>query len=96
MTSSGGRGRDDMAMTSLLHPLPRRGHEVARCSAPPPRSGHDPARHCQAEGMELLQESRAYVAVTGRSRAGPTRFLDDMLVLKRIGEGQGRATFRPW
>lgn len=60
------------------------GHEVARCSAPPPRSGHDPARHCQAEGMELLQESRAYVAVTGRSRAGPTRFLDDMLVLKRI------------
>lgn len=46
--------------------------------------------------MELLQESRAYVAVTGRSRAGPTRFLDDMLVLKRIGEGQGRATFRPW
>lgn len=46
--------------------------------------------------MELLQESRAYVAVTGRSRTGPTRFLDDMLVLKRIGEGQGRATFRPW
>ncbi|XP_052014489.1 granulocyte-macrophage colony-stimulating factor receptor subunit alpha-like isoform X2 [Apodemus sylvaticus] len=64
-----------------LRVLNSTGHDVARCSAPP---GDDLiTTRCQADDLSLLG-SRAYVVVTGRSQAGPVRFLDAMVTTKLI------------
>lgn len=62
------------------------GHDVARCSA-----HTDPVdavtTGCIADDLSLL-ESKAYLVVTGRSRAGPVRFLDAVVstkALERLG-----------
>nr|ABO38429.1 granulocyte-macrophage colony-stimulating factor receptor alpha-chain truncated isoform [Mus musculus] len=64
-----------------LRVLNSTGHDVARCMADP---GDDVITQCIANDLSLLG-SEAYLVVTGRSGAGPVRFLDDVVATKALG-----------
>lgn len=63
-----------------LRVLNSTGHDVARCMADP---GDDVITQCIANDLSLLG-SEAYLVVTGRSGAGPVRFLDDVVATKAL------------
>ena len=54
---------------------------MTRCMADP---GDDVITQCIANDLSLLG-SEAYLVVTGRSGAGPVRFLDDVVATKALG-----------
>ncbi|XP_021045150.1 granulocyte-macrophage colony-stimulating factor receptor subunit alpha [Mus pahari] len=69
-----------------LRVLNSTGHDVARCFAHPD-PGDGVITRCIADDLSLLG-SEAYLVVTGRSHAGPVRFLDaveDTKALERLG-----------